>query len=455
MRSLALMTIESEIPPFVQWYEGMMLQPHHFQQADLRTQKQLSYHLTRLTPYFFGIEKVTFDHAVLAEGKIRLLEIDGILPDGTIIQYHMDKGLESIEINVNKTVEDLAKARIIYINLPALDSNIALIKGEIPRYQSLSRPSIVDLNTNDNPIEIPSLDHKIKLSVDESLPGCISMPIAKITKLNEAYLLDDYIPPLLQVKRTSKINDSIMSLTGKIREKAYYYMEKLQSQVGTPLSLETANLLRPMVLVLPVLEAHVQAKGLHPFTLYLKLCEVLGQLASFRLTEVPPSLQPYSQYDIWGSFKPVLDTIHKILDTLQRTYNLVSFDLIDSRFQVKMRDSYLNDKLFIGLKAPVSMSEGELIDWMNESIIASETSLESVMLKRVTGAKRKLVKGDLLLDLMPSRGVLVFEVDPSVLYVRPDENLFIFNPADHLDKRPSDIILYLKDTKDKSDRVLT
>ncbi len=45
---------------------------------------------------------------------------------------------------------------------------------------------------------------------------------------------------------------------------------------------------------------------------------------------------------------------------------------------------------------------------------------------------------------MPGRGVLIFKIDAQPQFISPRERLIIVNPADSNDKRPTEIVLYLK-----------
>jgi type VI secretion system protein ImpJ len=64
--------------------------------------------------------------------------------------------------------------------------------------------------------------------------------------------------------------------------------------------------------------------------------------------------------------------------------------------------------------------------------------------RRITGAPRKLVQDEELYELMPSRGVIIFEIAMDPEFIQADQNLNIFNPTDTHDKRPVEMMLYVK-----------
>jgi hypothetical protein len=90
------------------------------------------------------------------------------------------------------------------------------------------------------------------------------------------------------------------------------------------------------------------------------------------------------------------------------------------------------------------MDASEMAEWVNESVICSESHLESARIRRVTGAAREIVEGDELADLMPGSGLQLYRVKMDPHYIKSGENLMIFHAADQPDKRPSGIVLYVK-----------
>ena len=113
-------------------------------------------------------------------------------------------------------------------------------------------------------------------------------------------------------------------------------------------------------------------------------------------------------------------------------------------FYLTLNPAFLSEKLYIGIRAPKGMSEAELEEWMSDCVITSDFAVESVRSRRMTGAVRRVLRNEDLFELMPSRGVVVFEVDSDPTYIKPEQNLNIFNPADTLDRRPTEIVLYVR-----------
>ncbi len=69
-----------------------------------------------------------------------------------------------------------------------------------------------------------------------------------------------------------------------------------------------------MVSALPQLEAVINARIMHPFTLYVALAGLLGPLAALIPGQVPPELTGYSHWDPRASFTELFEALKRLLD---------------------------------------------------------------------------------------------------------------------------------------------
>ena len=71
-----------DLPDLIQWHEGMLLAPQHFQQADLRSEGLLHYHTSVGAPFHWGIRRLQIDGRALASGIFHVSEIEVSCPMG-------------------------------------------------------------------------------------------------------------------------------------------------------------------------------------------------------------------------------------------------------------------------------------------------------------------------------------------------------------------------------------
>jgi type VI secretion system protein ImpJ len=422
----------------------MLLSPQHFQQMELRNQQILTYHLNRLSPFYWGIHHLKFDPIAISAGVIRLLEIDAVMPDGLIVNRSDSDA--PLELDLTPLKEDASKAEItVYLVVPERTLTSSPIIGEWPRYTSAEGGEILDDNTSDNVVRIPRLLPKIGLMAGPIPPARYEyIPVARVTYRDEAYLLAPYMPPCFMVHQTSLLGDRCATLIMKMREKASYLAEKWQTQIGTELMQETSELLRPLAESLPLLEAIVGTGKAHPYELYLALCTTAGRLATLRLNQTIPSFPSYQHNEILKTMGPLLDWMERITSSIEQTYAIIPFIQNDRLFYHKLARTWTDESLLIGIRIPTTMDASEMAEWVRECVIASESHLESARMRRVTGAARDILKEEEIAELMPGSGLQLYHIHMDPHYITPGENLMIFHAADEPDKRPTGIVLYIK-----------
>jgi type VI secretion system protein ImpJ len=438
------------LTPAIQWHEGMLLSPQHLQQNDLRFEQLLNHHLTLLSPYHWGINYLKFDPIIFPEGLIRILAVQAIMPDGLTVNFEATTEDDNpLEIDLKPFKPTNPKEEItVYLTMAEHLPGISPVVGEWARYISVDGVETKDINLDDNTIKIPRLIPKITLQVSDKLPSRhIGFPILKVIFQDEVFVNTNYMPACFQVNQDTSLWQQCSEAAKKIREKAVYLCDKWQNQVGTPLLQETSNLLRPLVMVLPALETLLNNSVVHPYILFQKLCEIVGVLTSLRLSQVPPVLPTYQHNDLLECFKPILELLKQSLHSIEIAFAIFSFGQKERLFYLSLNPAFLTEKLYIGLRAPKAMSELELEEWMSDCIIACDFAVESVRARRITGAARRVLRNEELYELMPSRGVVIFEVDNDPNYLQPNQNLNIFNAADTADWRPTEIVLYVRKTQ--------
>jgi type VI secretion system protein ImpJ len=442
-------TTKSIIAPQIQWHEGMLLSPHHFQQSDLRHHQVLIHHMSLLSEYHWGIRSFKVDPIVLPDGLIRITELEAVMPDGLIISYEMNQAdIPPLEFDLKPYKNEMMNSNrtlTIQLAVPQRHEHASPIVGEFARYWSVEGGEVKDDTAPDNVVRIPRLFPRIHLAVGTTPPPrTFALPLMKVAYRDESFVQTNYMPPSFYITEQNTIHRQCIELIQKLREKASYLSDRWQSQAGTPLAGETAALLRPLVVSLPYLESVIHGRTVHPHHLFESLCLIAGQLSTLRLSHLPPVMPIYQHQDAMSCFAPVIDHIHAMLQTIEQAYASFLFNQRDRLFTLRLHEAYKNDRLYFGVRIPKTMSELQLNDWVSDAIIASDDAIDMVRNKRITGARRSIVREGDMYNLMPTRGVILVEVEADPAYIKFDQNINVFNPADHPERRPTEIVLYVK-----------
>jgi len=214
----------------IQWYEGMLLMPQHFQQADIRMESLLTYYASKMSPFFWGLCQIKIDPALLTAGTFRLLELEAIMPDGLLIS----EMASTLQLDLLPFREQLQETpHFIYLCVPYLRENAADLSGDLPRYASHMNTRIVDINTGDQPIDIPRLMPNLSLQLgQEPPPHYTAMPIAQVSYDTKSFFVTDYVAPTVQAAVLSDLWQLCNQVALELRRKLSYLQQKVQSGGG-------------------------------------------------------------------------------------------------------------------------------------------------------------------------------------------------------------------------------
>lgn len=440
------MSQDLPLVPAIQWYEGMLLSPQHFQQLELRSQQILTTHLKGLSSHHWGIINLEFDSVTIPTGLLRIIQVKAVMPDGFILDYTAKPDTQQLQLDLTPYQSSLMERQhTVYLCIPEMIQGISPISGDWPRYTATEGDDVTDYNAADNVIHIPRLQPKLSLILSDTPPArYTSIPIAKLEYIDDVFSMITYLPPSFTVPSLSSLGEKCAKMLRRFREKAAFLSEKWQTQIGTPLLGETSAQLRPLVESLPLLEPLIHSGKAHPYEIHHALCIVAGKMSTLRLGQIPPVFPIYNHNEILNSCLPLLEWSTLIADSLEKAFSVILFSNQDNYFSIKLQPEILTQRIMVGLKSNGTMTETELTDWMKDAIIVSEPMLESVRVRRIVGAPRRAMDYSEMNDLMPGRGVVLFDIKTDNAFVTPNERLYIFNPADTPEKRPIEAILYLR-----------
>src|SRR5688572_20035886 len=282
------------LPDRVQWHEGMLLAPQHFQQADLRTEGLLSYHVRLTSPYHWGVRRLRIDPGLLSSGTFRVTEIEAILPDGLLLT---DPRSAEEELTVDLAPHAAGKPRgtlTVHLAVPALRRPGEPIAGSLPRYRSLDGSPVPDESTQEeSALAVPRIRPRATLLVADTAPDKYSsFPLARVSFQEETFSLGEFVPPMLELGSKSEIGSTCLRMAARRRERAASRSERTQAAgaaAGDARLGEMRRKLEQLVAGVPVLEATLGVTpGPHPHQLYLAVCAVAGHLAGTQPGTIPP-----------------------------------------------------------------------------------------------------------------------------------------------------------------------
>lgn len=442
------MSLTPPPPDPIQWHEGMLLTPQHFQQLWLRQDLLLHYHIARLSPFHYGVKRVEIDQAMLVVGVFRVLALQAVLPDGLVLAHPLG-GSEDLQIDLQVHAQAIKDGPVmVHAVVPAYKPGAAA-GGELARYRSVEGAPVVDENTGDNEQPMARLRPRLTLLVGNQVPQkYTAIPLARVTYSREAFRLDDYMPPTVSTTAGSPLAGLCRDIGARLREKAAFLATRFRAPGGSvqgAMLAETRHAVQCLVAGLPRLEAALAIGAAHPFDLHTVLCGIAGEVATLGPGLVPPQFDAYDHDDILGSVRPVLDYIARMIDTVAETHVAVPFAAHAEGFRLTLSPAWCDGHGFlIGIRLAPGQGESEAETWIQESAIASAKHLGPLRQRRLRGAQRAGVERDDRLGVVPERGILLYRIaeDPSL--IEPGQPLEIAGPAPRPGvRRPAEILLYV------------
>jgi len=428
------------VPPEIQWHEGMLLMPQHFQMLARRQESLLHYHSAAISPYHWGLRHLKYDRALLADGLFRVLELEAVLPDGLMVSREAGEGPDlSIDLAARR---DEARQQPIMIHLvvTALRRGVTLAE----RYRD-EEIAAADENGGEYDVQTPVLLPKLQLVAgEEPQPKYVGFPLASIAYRDETFKATRYEPPWLQVAPGSAIFDLCVALSARLRGKAAFLAEQVRgaSASAKPAQIaETKALVHALVGELPAFEALLRSGVAHPFALYLALCSVVGHVSGISRSLVPPALDPYDHNDSYAAFEQARAAIATALNEgVHETYTMYPFALEGDSYRLRFDPDWMTRSLVLGVRGSAGTPEPDTEKWVVATVIGSASKQLSLRDRRSLGAKPRRIESDP--DLVPPHGVMLFSLSPDAENVVPGEELVIVNPSGG--RRPDEIVLYVR-----------
>ncbi len=339
----------------VVWYEGMKLDPHHFQQSDRYNQYDLNSKLALINPGFWGIRKILIDAAALSGGLFSFVQCSGIMPDG--LGFNMP---DNDPLPKGRNFEDLFDATSeklsVFLVLPLENTsgNNCQLDGTVYNNSrfSMQNIEISDYNTGSNlrSVGIAKPNFQFKFG-DESLEDFSSIKIGEITRSSDGkYTMEtNYVPPSLSVSNSESLQESVRKLLGALVSKSKE-LRKLTSIQKPELSLiqvEILLMLQTINSFIPLLNYYYQSQNIHPENLYILLLNLAGQLSTYSNLGIKTSEFPaYDHKHLTEVFGQVIADINQMLN-VQKTVERRDIN-IPLRKQA--------DTLYVGQLSPNQMS---------------------------------------------------------------------------------------------------
>ncbi|WP_417354635.1 type VI secretion system baseplate subunit TssK [Gallaecimonas pentaromativorans] len=448
------------IPEAVEWSEGMLLSPQHLQQNDIYWSQQVRHQALALQPYYWGLLALEYDETALAKGLLRITRLEAILPDGLAVQY---PGHYQAPLQLDISGDDVWHDRVlrIYLAVPVREEGSASAQSRIQRFDRVAGALEADECQLESRLEVGRLRPRLTLLADKTIPAkFVALPLLELGHDSGDHLrVAAYHPPLLRLG-ACRFLSAEQQLSERLDAVTKVMRSKIRDLVGgrrpderlDQLDMESRQQLfvaRQLACALPSLEVQLQGGLAHPYSIYVKLAELAGQLATIGANPSPPVVSQYQHNDMSPGFDTLLTFIEQRLQLIQAQFEAMLFTRLSaSHFSRALPAGLAVDTLLIELRPKPGQSDQQLNQWLGQARIASAALMPVLERRRLPGCSLRLVNPRNYSGLNLAEGALLVELNNKQIE-HDGRDLYVINAGTDLlirgpeqENAPRDIVLH-------------
>lgn len=441
------MAKKNHFPLPIQWHEGLLLYPQHFQQQRRVLQSTLRATIETAQPFCWGVRSCVMDAKALSAGIVKIQELQAIMPDGCPVEISQKDTVELALQGMEKALSDQTK--IVYLCLPEEHDGSANARGDLPRYEEVcaSTHHHVDENTGENAVAIPRLKPRLSLIVGNPPARYVFLPLCAITFNEGVFVFAPFCPPSYILEPQGVLHTMVSKSLDALHKHITYFVERLQA----PLTHETSALLDKYrhlygILVRPffALRAAIQQES-HPFTVFLELCRACGDLAAVAPGRMPAHIEPYDHNDTYRCFTHVLGVLEEYIALVEKPSFTIPFHEENGVFYLHINKQWLESSHLTLSVHPDTQQDLESVkSWIEGALIISKSLVSQSQSRRVLGANRTFADHDETLGLVQTPYRILVRVSVSSDTIQGDEELCIVHLS-KAHKAPKAVHLCIKE----------
>lgn len=337
------------------WGEGLFLRPQHFQRQDAYHEARLQDLAAAIHPFAWGVRELRIDLAGLDSGRLRVLRLSAIFPDGELYNAPGDDDVPEALLLADLPAG--VQSTTVHLALPLLRDHGGNCgqDGEArgaSRYAQDNRAT-PDLFTDAGEAELAYLRKTVRLLTDdEPRDACVTLPVARVRRTaTGGFELDDgFIAPAVSLAASDTLQLQLRRLLDSLQAKtdALYGLHREPSQSVIEFrsgDIASFWLLHTASSAFAALGHLFRNPGLHPERLHQELLRLAGALLTFSKAYNLADLPGYRHANPEAGFQQLFTIIRELLDTvISARYFQVALTEVKPSFHLGRLDSQRIDE---------------------------------------------------------------------------------------------------------------
>lgn len=387
------------LPNAVQWSEGMLLSPQHFQQNDIHAQAMLHQRLASLSPHAWGVRTLKLDVARLADGFVKITECDAVMPDGLPLVFRAVTANQPLNLKVDDKCVVNGRPVRVFLTIPPRAGALDVPSTSIRRYTSLQGKETLDEVTGIGDVVVERQCVNIALFAEDDVPsGYPALPLLEVVRdANGAVVLAPYHPPMFRIDTSAFLK--AQGLQQRFIALRNDMWEKLRELVGTSdddgpesiamLGTEARMHLRAardVAACLPLIDTILVDPQASPAQAWSAMAQIVGRMAAIGSNPRPLSMDPYRHADCIEQFQEALAFVNRKLGLVNTDWDSQAFIRVNDGMFTRRLPEDSTKRVYIELRTSEGQSAGDMLKWLRDARIASEELLPVLRQRRMPGA---------------------------------------------------------------------
>jgi len=381
----------------INWHEGQFIHPHHFQQAFMSLEESIASVVHDYIPHAHGVRHLAYSESDCENASFLISELDCRFPSGARVVF---PGNAVIEARSFAEALDANKGFVeVFLGLPVFSSeepntlrlDDTPLGGQKYRYRS-RMVSVHDASDGGNPreVEVKSYNPRILFS-GESTFGYETIRIAAVSRSGQFGAVPkpdrEHVPHCINVEASPFLTDIMREignrLIAKNRSLRSYWKSK---DTAAMMKARDGFKVQTLAVATNQFALLAQTRPLHPFALYARIAEIIGQLSIYCTDDQLVRVPAYDHDQLGPAFKTVHDNLVQLLSLLEeQTYSSRVFEISGELLICPMEPAWLDERneLFICFEAPIDEAEvGKRVAGLK---VASENVIPILNKRRIRG----------------------------------------------------------------------
>lgn len=387
------------LPDAVQWSEGMLLSPQHFQQNDIHAQAVLHQRLLGLSPHCWGVRQLVLDDVRLSDGLIKIIACDAVMPDGLPVLFRADNAGFQLQLDVSGKCSSDGRPLRVFLALPPRVGASLVHSTSIRRYESLPGTETLDEVTGIGDVLVERQRARLELFTEGALPAdYASVPLLDVIIDSHGNIaLGDFHPPMFRIGASAFLGDA--GLQQKFAQLRSDMWKKFRELIGTfgDDAPEAAAVMgtegrmhlrvaREIAACLPLIDALLSDPLYAPAQAWQVMAQIVGRVTAIGANPRPLAMDPYNHIDCIGQFKEALEFVKRKLMLINSEWDSLAFARVSEGMFARRLPEDSSQTVYIELRAREGQTSRDLNAWLAEARIASENLLPVLRERRLPGA---------------------------------------------------------------------